>query len=296
MSKPVRSKRISKKIRQEYSDSLPVTLIQTTEVPPDCQTYSIFTYISTCLSICFNYSISDINKRIPVEKPIGVIIGNAVWVLKREHIEYLWTKGFFGKGILSRSEPNWKQRQTRKLLSSLEMKDKQLTQGPNQVLSPSSTKKRQERQLKYKTKEHPTESTVQVAEQEAQKEDNSLVKNTESTSQSSLPLNKDSLPLEMQAPFVEDLEYLQLSPEEAMFLRGDIKAIDLLDQNEKPYSIESCWKKFKGRNDDRPDNEFIVNYAVYHYYRSRGWVVKNGIKYGTDYVLYRKGPIFHHSE
>ncbi|KAG0295226.1 tRNA splicing endonuclease subunit sen2 [Linnemannia gamsii] len=45
-----------------------------------------------------------------------------------------------------------------------------------------------------------------------------------------------------------------------------------------------------------PDNPFIVRYAAYHHYRSLGWVVKDGLKYGTDYLLYQKGMMFGHSQ
>ena len=47
---------------------------------------------------------------------------------------------------------------------------------------------------------------------------------------------------------------------------------------------------------DRVDNPFIVQYAVYHHYRALGWVVKNGIKFCVDYLLYRRGPVFSHAE
>ena len=46
----------------------------------------------------------------------------------------------------------------------------------------------------------------------------------------------------------------------------------------------------------RPDNPFLVNYVLYHHYRSLGWVVKNGIKFCVDYLLYKRGPVFHHAE
>jgi len=46
----------------------------------------------------------------------------------------------------------------------------------------------------------------------------------------------------------------------------------------------------------RPDNPFLVHYAIYHYYRSLGWVVRGGIKFCVDYLLYKKGPAFHHAE
>lgn len=48
--------------------------------------------------------------------------------------------------------------------------------------------------------------------------------------------------------------------------------------------------------DLRPDNPFLVNYAVYHHYRALGWVVKGGIKFCVDYMLYKRGPVFHHAE
>lgn len=47
---------------------------------------------------------------------------------------------------------------------------------------------------------------------------------------------------------------------------------------------------------DRFDNPFLINYIVYHHYRSLGWVVKGGIKFCVDYLLYKRGPVFHHAE
>ena len=44
-----------------------------------------------------------------------------------------------------------------------------------------------------------------------------------------------------------------------------------------------------------PDDPFLVSYAVYHYFRSLGWVVKPGIKFCCDWLLYRKGPVFSHA-
>lgn len=47
---------------------------------------------------------------------------------------------------------------------------------------------------------------------------------------------------------------------------------------------------------DRFDNPFLINYVVYHHYRSLGWVVKGGIKFCVDYLLYKRGPVFQHAE
>ena len=47
---------------------------------------------------------------------------------------------------------------------------------------------------------------------------------------------------------------------------------------------------------NRFDNPFLVNYAAYHYYRSLGWVIKGGVKFCVDLLLYKRGPVFHHAE
>ncbi|KAJ1031504.1 hypothetical protein NDA13_001895 [Ustilago tritici] len=46
----------------------------------------------------------------------------------------------------------------------------------------------------------------------------------------------------------------------------------------------------------RPDNPFLLNYVVYHHFRSLGWVVKTGIKFCADLLLYKRGPVFSHAE
>ena len=46
----------------------------------------------------------------------------------------------------------------------------------------------------------------------------------------------------------------------------------------------------------RPDNPLIVSYAVFHHYRSLGWVVKPGIKFCVDWLLYKRGVVFSHAE
>ncbi|KAF2106538.1 hypothetical protein BDV96DRAFT_474184, partial [Lophiotrema nucula] len=45
-----------------------------------------------------------------------------------------------------------------------------------------------------------------------------------------------------------------------------------------------------------PDNPFILRYAVYHHFRSLGWVVRDGVKFAADYLLYHRGPVFKHAE
>ncbi|NXM24113.1 SEN2 endonuclease, partial [Oxyruncus cristatus] len=84
-------------------------------------------------------------------------------------------------------------------------------------------------------------------------------------------------------------EYLQLSLEEAFFLVYALGCLSIY-YGEEPLSIVKLWEVF---SEVKPD--FKTTYMAYHYFRSRGWVPKVGLKYGTDLLLYRKGPPFYHA-
>ena len=38
------------------------------------------------------------------------------------------------------------------------------------------------------------------------------------------------------------------------------------------------------------------SFAAYWYYKSKGYTVMSGILYGCDFMLYKKGPDFYHSD
>ncbi|NXG21294.1 SEN2 endonuclease, partial [Grallaria varia] len=84
-------------------------------------------------------------------------------------------------------------------------------------------------------------------------------------------------------------EYLQLSLEEAFFLVYALGCLSIC-YGEEPLTILKLWEVF---SEVKPD--FKTTYMAYHYFRSRGWVPKVGLKYGTDLLLYRKGPPFYHA-
>ncbi|NXJ70887.1 SEN2 endonuclease, partial [Rostratula benghalensis] len=84
-------------------------------------------------------------------------------------------------------------------------------------------------------------------------------------------------------------EYLQLSLEEAFFLVYALGCLSIY-YGEEPLTILKLWEIF---SEVKPD--FKTTYMAYHYFRSKGWVPKVGLKYGTDLLLYRKGPPFYHA-
>ncbi|KAI8897236.1 tRNA intron endonuclease [Globomyces pollinis-pini] len=92
----------------------------------------------------------------------------------------------------------------------------------------------------------------------------------------------------------KDEQYI-LKPEEAFFLSYALNCLDVY-QDGKMLSFAQQWSYYRNLSREVPKQEFAVRYAVYHYYRSKGWVVRSGILFGTDYVLYKKGPEYRHSD
>ncbi|KAI8056491.1 tRNA intron endonuclease [Gilbertella persicaria] len=89
----------------------------------------------------------------------------------------------------------------------------------------------------------------------------------------------------------QDVEKFQLDLYEAFFLVYGLNALTIQDSKQTPLSIQDCWHTFC-----KADSSFHFKYAAYHYYRSLGWVPKNGSKFGVDFVLYQRGPSFRHAD
>ncbi|KAI1749110.1 hypothetical protein F4782DRAFT_514643 [Xylaria castorea] len=105
-------------------------------------------------------------------------------------------------------------------------------------------------------------------------------------------------------PELVDREHLQLSPEEAFYLVFALGALSVTDPaTGKTMASGELFNLFcqmscfpSSTAELRPDDPFIVQYAVYHHFRSLGWVPRAGIKFGVDWLLYIGGPVFSHAE
>ncbi|TGO47734.1 hypothetical protein BCON_0265g00070 [Botryotinia convoluta] len=104
---------------------------------------------------------------------------------------------------------------------------------------------------------------------------------------------------------IEDQEHFQLTMEEAFFLSYGLGALTVLDPVTKlALSNQDLFSLFRKSSYFPPtsnpslstDDPFLVNYVVYHHFRSLGWVVRGGTKFSVDYLLYNRGPVFSHAE
>jgi tRNA-splicing endonuclease subunit Sen2 len=121
---------------------------------------------------------------------------------------------------------------------------------------------------------------------------------------------------------VQEMEHLQLGLEEAWFLAASLGVLKIIHP-ESVSNAPSCKAKTNIMQQTvvplsallalfltppsptisvpyvRPslyvDDPFLVSYVAYHHFRSLGWVVKPGIKFCCDWLLYRRGPVFSHS-
>jgi tRNA-splicing endonuclease subunit Sen2 len=108
------------------------------------------------------------------------------------------------------------------------------------------------------------------------------------------------------APITGNQEHLQLSQEEAFFLAYGLGVLHVYADDSDiilpPSSLLSLFRRhsfFPPRSlsvPAAPDDPFMLSYAVYHHYRSLGWVVRSGVKFSVDYMLYNRGPAFSHAE
>ncbi|KAJ9134278.1 tRNA-splicing endonuclease subunit Sen2 [Pleurostoma richardsiae] len=154
----------------------------------------------------------------------------------------------------------------------------------------------------------PNESATSLAKKAATngtKSGSSAQKIAETAVRTSSDLQKT---VDMAPAAIENKEHLQLAPEEAFFLVFALGALRVLDpETNQPLSTEELFNLFRqhsyfppritdAASELQPDDPFLMHYVVYHHFRSLGWVPRPGIKFGVDWMLYDKGPVFSHAE
>ena len=123
---------------------------------------------------------------------------------------------------------------------------------------------------------------------------------------SSLPSAAPSANIDEQLSVaIKDEEHLQLTSEEAFFLNYGLGVLEIDIANSSTaipadvlFSLFRQYSYFPPREaqDLQPDDPFLISYTAYHHFRSLGWVVRSGVKFAVDYLLYNRGPVFSHAE
>lgn len=198
----------------------------------------------------------------------------------------LWTHGFFGKGSLSRSDPSWAERTAQRLGIN----------GSSQCSSEEITKQRREERRKFKLERAKVQELELKARQQLLSQPEmvqlevlkqNLSRGPNSGASEEKPMREEDAEL-LQADL--DLEYLQLQPVETFFLQFALDTVDVRDHGQRLDTL-ALFARCCSMN-----ASFAANYAVYHHFRSLGWCARSGVKFGCDYLLYKRGPPFSHAE
>ncbi|KAK9455528.1 SEN2 subunit of the tRNA splicing endonuclease-like protein [Dipodascopsis uninucleata] len=270
-----------------YKSSLPVETVALPLLPlvlhnPVSVAYYVYYVLKSPLFWGFKKSKKYV-ARVEMHKDRMNWYVSSIVVDSMEDMQGLWRAGFFGKGTQSRSEPTWEQRTVRRL--------KELAADESAIAPEEVTAQRRQTRKKFKQARALVEQGL--SQNEALVQNDSGV---DSCTQSAIKLirEEDRYLLDYEGN-LRKLEVLQLTPEEAFFLAYGLGVLDVYDDyTGDVVSVPQLLGIVMP--DWNPDNSFILKYVVYHHFRSRGWCVRDGVKFGVDYLLYRRGPPFSHAE
>lgn len=300
------AKRNSKTLNQQYARPLPLVLSSEkyNVVIPTVFPHNPISWIYLL------WKIAEINvfRSVPQSliPQVEVVLDGGVFKVSLEQdMNYLWCSGFFGKGVLSRSEPTWKDR----TIQRLNLDDD--VHGSNFAMEELTKKRREERkkfktqraifqELELKQRRQPLDEAETIQFEELKVQLNAMRNANQVTvhedDETIIRIEDQDLIDPETNSLKENLEYLQLQAIETFYLKFSINSIKVI-QNNSQLSISQlfqwCCAERGGLN---PDNKFILDYVVYHHYRSLAWCVRCGIKFGCDMLLYKRGPPFTHAE
>ncbi|KAH3965955.1 tRNA-splicing endonuclease subunit Sen2 [Parastagonospora nodorum] len=265
-------------------------------------------------------------------------------------IRALWEQGFWGKGSLSRSEPQWLAGE----------KKKRGVQAGKTSAEVTQNRREERKQFKLERARAQREAIEQQLRQEGKLDADGTIEDLVENGQVSespkgtlynpdagdvVAVGSNDITLEVERMLAEeaadgqalslddikDQEHLQLTPEEAFFLTYTLGALCVVSEDgptdsyptwfllrlyalhgnspvpeQEMRQLQNVLRKYEHDNivlsdvsnipSVEPDSQFILRYVVFHHFRSLGWVVRPGIKFAVDYLLYLRGPAFHHAE
>ncbi|CCE61249.1 hypothetical protein TPHA_0A01660 [Tetrapisispora phaffii CBS 4417] len=253
---------------------------------------------------CYYKSVNYLEFRIPIE-----IVGSRyphILVKDVRGMEYLWRNGFFGTGQLSRSEPTWLERTSKRINNVINKGD------PNLSLEKITQIRRAQRAHFKKQRKAMDDNLLEMRKNGCTKEEENryITEQREHLRelrdvQLSDSLGPSDQNTDLIVKFEDDeiindqneiinLESLELLPVEAIFLTYALPVLDT--------KLEDLFNILLRKSQDNEAYSYnnieniVKQYLIYHHYRSRGWSVRSGIKFGCEYLLYKRGPPFQHAQ
>ncbi|CCH60895.1 hypothetical protein TBLA_0D03980 [Henningerozyma blattae CBS 6284] len=290
--------------RLRYKYPLPIHPIDDLPdlIPQNPLSWAYWTY-------CYLTKVNYLKFRIPVEiigqKYVHILVRNSY------HMQYLWENGFFGTGQFSRSEPTWKNRTLERLnigLTNTRINTLSNNTIPETLQLEEITKRRRMLRIEFKQQREKLEKQLLQLrknngsieeEKELLEKEREMLRDFKAK-QSLIDIEHSFNNNERLEDFelidtngnIIELEALELLPVEAIFLTFSLPVLNISVQELCSRLVPKPVQNIK-----YDDIQLLIRkYIVYHHYRSRGWCVRSGIKFGCEYLLYKRGPPFQHAE
>ncbi|XP_053692517.1 tRNA-splicing endonuclease subunit Sen2 [Sabethes cyaneus] len=193
----------------------------------------------------------------------GTFTGLSVEVINPEAIRHLSLAGGFGQGTRSRSIPV------------------SVHSRAVETVRERQLERRREWQKKYGLDSSLESAKVRVIGEDIEEKLNNGSIFLRDLEESPAKYESDPFPVH---------ENLSLMFEEAMFLVDKLNCLNVKTLDGQPMSAEQLLDKFSAL---KPN--FLSSYAAYIFFKSKNWVIKSGLKFGGDYILYQKGPQYFHA-
>ncbi|XP_055638477.1 tRNA-splicing endonuclease subunit Sen2 [Toxorhynchites rutilus septentrionalis] len=202
------------------------------------------------------------------EKIVGIFTGLSVEVCNPEAMLRLSFGGCFGQGTLSRSFP-------------VSVRNHGLANTQPKVTRERQLERRKEWKRKYDLCAGNSSEDICVMDEETEKQ---LAAGIISRKQL-----KHVVMRKQENPFPV-AENLSLGYEETLFLIKELKCLEVRTLEGLLLPQEQLIERFVSIK-----RSFIPSYVAFIYLKARNWVIKSGLKFGGDFLIYHKGPQFFHA-
>lgn len=233
----------------------------------------------------------------------GIFNGLSVEIIDAEAIKHLYTNGFFGLSTKTKNAPQSLHHFTRiRNVTQSQYKQKLAWNATFTNQNPNIVMVNLELSASELDMKKPNDNNVEENVDKANLEENfETTKSNDMESDEENIIDEDQ-PMEIVGnddvetgtkqvfentvptdnlvvdPFPIE-ETLALFPEEAFFLHFSLKCLKVLnfDQTHE-FTTDELLERFCNLNP-----KFIERYTAYHFYRSKNWVVRSGLKFGGDF-------------